>query len=251
MGMINIVSIDPSIISTAVTINGKIFAIAADHIALTKKLKYNKWFELSSTHCDIITIDTGYNGIKAYSQLECEKLKTYQTTANIIKNLVDTHRNTAYTTVVLIEGYSYSSSSGPLIDLVTYGTLVRNTLSELDNVEIVIMAPTSVKKMAAEMTYEPTEKGKRVIKLEYRNYQGVAGGSFKKPDMYKALTENITIDTDWVNFLREYQHDILLAKSIPKPIEDINDSIIMYHIAIESYKKCLESLEGLLESLRK
>ena len=81
------------------------------------------------------------------------------------------------------------------------------------------------------LTYPPIYKNKAKTKIEYRNNEGVAGGSFKKPDMYKVLVENTDLQNDsWVKFLAEHSEEQLSMKSISKPIEDINDSYILYQI---------------------
>ena len=226
----NIVTIDPSLVSTAVTINNRPFSIVSENIALNKKNQYTKWFKLSEPYCDIITINTNYKDEKVYSKLEINKLETFQKTSNIILNLLDTYCDPEYTTLVVIEGYSYSSAAGPLIDLVTFGTLVRSVLSTREYTDVVILAPSTIKKLSAQLTYPAIQKGK---KLEYRNYQGIAGGSFKKHDMLNVLLENKEIESKWVNFLKDNQVELLAAKSIPKPIEDINDSMIMYYIVVK------------------
>jgi hypothetical protein len=226
----NIVTIDPSLVSTAVTINNRPFSIVSANLALNKKNEYTKWFKLSEPHCDIITIDTNYKDESVYSKLEINKLETFQKTANIILELLDNHCDDAYSTLVVIEGYSYSSAAGPLIDLVTFGTLVRSVVSKREYTEVVILSPSTVKKLSAQLTYPPTQKGK---KIEYRNNQGIAGGSFKKHDMLNVLLENKEIESKWIDFLRDHQEELLAAKSIPKPIEDINDSMIMYHIVVK------------------
>jgi hypothetical protein len=234
--MINIVTIDPSLTSTALTINGRMFSLASEHIALTKKLEYNKWFSLASDHCDIHLIDSSYKDESSYALLETYKLETFQRTANLIRKLVDIHCHVHYNTLVLIEGYSYSSVAGPLIDLVTLGTLIRRNFFSRYETELVVMSPSSVKKMAAKLTYPAIDIGKKVTKLEYRNNEGIAGGNFKKHDMYNVLTENDSIQTDWVNFLRDQKSVIFDSKKIPKPIEDLNDSAVMYHIALKIFQ---------------
>lgn len=243
----NIVTIDPSILSTAVTINGKVFSIASERIALTKSLKYTKWFDICSPHCKIITVNTEYNQEKRYSFLEIEKLSTFQQTSNIIRKLVDKHCKPEYNTVVVIEGFSYSSEAGPLIDLVTFSTLVRRNLFSRANTELVVLAPSTIKRLGAMLTYEPIIKGK---KTEYRNKQGIAGGSFKKQDIYKVLTENDNIQSDWVNFLREYEDVILKNKIIPKPIEDINDSVVMYYVTLQANDKCKKDFKDFISKLK-
>lgn len=226
--MINLVTIDPSINSTGLTINGEVFSIASANIALTKSLKLNKWFELCEDHATIHTVDTSYGGIKNYAELEIIKLDTYQKIANLVRTLVDKHVNPLYNTLVLIEGYSYSSASGPLIDLVTLSTLIRRNLFSRKDTDLVVIAPQALKKLAGWLTYPMIAKGKKV---EYRNNLGVASGSFNKHDIYTALIENVKIKTDWVEFLRAQHEEIKTAKSVPKPIEDINDAVTLFHIA--------------------
>ena len=247
--MINIVTIDPSINSTAVTINGQVFAISSESIAYNKSTKFKKWYELTDEYATIVTVDTSYQNQKTYSSLEVIKLETYQNIANIVTSIVDKHTNPKYTTVVLIEGYSYSSQAGPLIDLVTLSTLIRNSLSSRPDTDLVVIAPSSLKKLAGKLTYDKIVKGK---KIEYRNHQGKASGSFNKHDMYLTLIENDDIQTDWIKFLREHSEDIIKAKAIPKPIEDINDAIIMYHVAIMELKEHLrnEEYKDYIEHLR-
>lgn len=244
----NIVTIDPSLTCTGLTVNGKPFVFAAEHLALTKTCKYKKWFELCSEHCEIITIDTSYGNERSYSKLELNKLTTYTEVVNLLKQTIDNHSNDRHNTVCLIEGYSYSSASGPLIDLVTFGTLLRSLFSSNDKAELVVVAPTSLKRQAAKLTYSVTKQGS---KLTYRNHDGVAGGSFKKHEMLKVLLENDKIDTDWIRFLRENKEELLESKNIPKPIEDINDAIIMHHLVekvIEeekTFKKVIDCLRSL------
>ena len=243
--MINIVTIDPSLTSTAMTVNGKPFSIASENIALTKTAKLSKWFELSSEHCEIITVNTEYSGETKYSKLEVNKLQTFQKIANIVRKTIDNHVNPEYNTVCLIEGYSYSSMAGPLIDLVTLGSLIRERLFSRNNTELVVLSPSTVKKLSARLTYQPIAKGKKV---EYRNNEGIAGGSFKKHEIYKVLIENASLETDWIRFLRSNQ-DLLRQKSIPKPIEDINDAVVMYHICqkefedLQDFNKTVEFLK--------
>jgi len=246
--MINLVTIDPSINSTGLTVNGEIFSIASEGIALTKRGALNKWFTLADEHATIITVDTTYGNEKSYAKLEVIKLETYQKIANIIRTTVDKHTNPRYNTLVLIEGYSYSSQSGPLIDLVTLSTLIRRNLFSRNGTELVVFAPSTLKRLAGWLTYPEIAKGKKVIKLEYRNNEGVASGSFNKHQIYKALTENSKIRTDWVKFLKEQEDEIFKAKAIPKPIEDINDAVMLMHIAskvAEEKKDFQETVEHL------
>ena len=162
--MINLVTIDPSINSTGLTVNGEIFSIASEGIALTKKGALNKWFQLADDYATIETVDTTYGKEKNYPKLEVVKLETYQRIADLVKATVDKHTNPNYNTLVLIEGYSYSSASGPLIDLVTLSTLIRLNMFSRNGTELVVFSPSTLKRLAGWLTYPEIAKGKKVIK---------------------------------------------------------------------------------------
>lgn len=161
-----------------------------------------------------------------YSILEIQKLNHYnKITDSIIADiLMNLEPNIPI--IIGIEGYSYSSAAGPLIDLVCFGTLLRSKLSKISS-DITVYAPTTLKSFAAQLTYTPIKKGK---KFEYRNNDGVSGGKFTKHEMYKALTENPDLNCEWLKMLREYKDEIFESKSVPKPIEDMNDAKLMYEI---------------------
>ena len=248
--MINLVTIDPSINSTGLTINGEVFSIASENIALTKSLKLNKWFSLCEDYATIHTVDTSYSGIKNYASLEIIKLETYQKIANLVRTLVDKHVNPNYNTLVLIEGYSYSSASGPLIDLVTLSTLIRRNLFSRQNTDLVVLAPQSLKKLVGWLTYPAIAKDKKGKKFEYRNKLGTASGAFNKRDIYTALIENTKIITAWVEFLRSQHSEIISAKAIPKPIEDINDAVAMLHVAERAMEENNGDYQATLSFLR-
>jgi len=225
----DIITIDPSIRSTAIVINGNPHSFAVSDLIWTKTNRIKKWFDITQKHIELHTIYKAYDQIDLYSDLEVAKIDFCRTYANNIAELLDKQITNPYNSIALIEGYSYSSASGPIIDLVALGTIIRNMLCD-HKITFIIMPPSSVKKMAARLTYPAVDVGKRKPKIEYRNNEGVMGGSFTKHDIYKSLTENNDLQTDWVNFLRIHEDEILESKSIPKPIEDINDSMVMYHI---------------------
>ena len=245
----NIVTIDPSILNTGMTINGIAFTIASKSIAHTSKGVLKKWFERADYHCQIFPVDTSYNNETSYSKLELAKLQTYHNIVNIIRALVSIHTEKYAQTLVVIEGYSYSSVAGPLIDLVTFSTLVRECLSNRPQTKVVVLAPTSMKKLAAQVTYTPIEKGKKVKKIEYRNHEGVAGGSFTKHHIYQALIENDELDCEWVKFLRTVSSEALDAKAIPKPLEDVNNAVMMQYIARKAYKDNNEDFMSTVNAL--
>lgn len=232
----NYVAIDPSLSCTAMVVNDKKFVYTTPTVAHTKKGEFKRWF----TECeDYATIrvfeDTPTN--LSHNDLELWKLRQYDRIASTIFEDICWGINSEEPLQVAIEGYSYSSAAGPLIDLVTLSTIIRKfyhinlNLDKEDGLlfsDLRIFQPTEVKQRAAALTYPPIKKGK---KIEYRNKDGVAGGSFKKHEMYKVLTENPDLHNDpWVEFIRGHEAEVMEMKSVPKPIEDINDAKILYEI---------------------
>lgn len=230
----NFVAIDPSLSCTAMVVNDKKFVYTTPTVASTKKGDFKRWFEA----CDglaTIRVFKEVDSKEPHSSLEFLKLRHYY---NIAAHIVDdiTSNMVDGDTYIAIEGYSYSSAAGPLIDLVTLGTLLRYLILARvrdGTVSVEILQPTEVKQKAAALVYPAIKKGKKV---EYRNADGVAGGSFKKPEIYKALIDNSKLLGDeWVEFIRGHSDEILEMKSIPKPIEDINDAKTLYEILKAAY----------------
>lgn len=222
--MKNYVTIDPSIVSTAMVVNGRIFNYAAEHIAFNKS-GLKKWYK-SVEH--LVTYRF-HNYVKSddYSESEILKLKQYTKTVDVIINDIKENINPELETIVKIEGYSYGSPEGYLIDLVTFSTLLRSKLSEFAS-EIIVIAPKSLKIESAKLTYDPIPKNKKGTILEYRNHIGIAGGSFSKHDMYQALTDNKKFNDDFVKTLRVLKDEIFELSKIEKPLEDIVDAFLMY-----------------------
>lgn len=241
----NIICIDPSLTCTAVIVNDKKAVFVKEELALSKTGKPTKWFEATDDLYEL-HLHTLSDGLKlTYTEGEVSKLCIYDGITYSIMKFIFQNIDVGLDSKVYIEGYSYSSAAGPLIDLVTFGGMLRLKLyTELTN-DITIIAPTSLKLLAAQMTYPVIQKGK---KQEWRNNEGVSGGSFTKPDMYKALIENQNLQDPYMDMLRNFAVDILTVKpstrpskkvskkpktaSIPKPIEDLNDAKIMYEVAL-------------------
>jgi hypothetical protein len=229
----NVIAIDPSLNSTAMVVNDIKFIYAkADYGMSEKTGKLKKWFEL----CDhLITYRwITYKKIADHSEQEILKLVQYdELTDRIIQDILD-NIDPNLPTIAGIEGYSYSSSAGPLIDLVTFSTFIRSKLYNKVTENIVVYQPAHLKLEAAKLTYAPTVKGVKVKKYEFRNNQGISGGKFKKPEMYRALIDNTNINCLWVKFLRQNAKDIIDLNTVPKPIEDMNDAKLMYEIILKN-----------------
>lgn len=225
----NIVTIDPSLNCTAVIVNDRKHVFAVEDIVYTKKGNLVKWFEAVE---DLITIHThSFDKTKMkHSDKEVAKLIAYtQLARNIVSTIIGDLAGTKGDIRVYIEGYSFSSESGPLIDLVTFGALLRHMIRNDITEDIRVIQPSELKMYSARFTYPPvTNKKSEII----RNHLGIAGGKFKKPDMYRALVENTALNCQWVTRMRELAIDILAMKNIPKPMEDLNDAKLMYEIAV-------------------
>jgi len=225
----NIVTIDPSLNCTAVVINDKKVIYAKEEYGVSEKTGcLKKWFEL----CEPLITYRWLNYVKTknHSDQEIIKLNQYTELVNLIINDIKQNINPDEETIVGIEGYSYSSKVGPLIDLVTLSTLLRFHILSHITKNVIILQPSRLKLEAAKLTYTPIEKGVKVKHYEYRNHQGVSGGKFKKPEILMALVDNPQLNCEWVNFLRLNKDDILSLNGIPKPIEDMNDAKIFYEI---------------------
>lgn len=219
----NYISIDPSLTSTAVVINDRIFNYVSEDKACTKS-GLSKWYKIFE---ELITYRfTNYNKSSNYSDEQISKLLDYNEVTDLIIDDIRENINQKDGCIIGIEGFSYSSNAGPLIDLVTYSTLLRIKLFEKISNNIKIYSPSTLKLNSCMMTYTHTTKGKKNPKIVCKNYEGMSGGSFKKREMYLSLIENENNQDPYVNLLREYKSD-LDKMNIPKPIEDVNDAIII------------------------
>lgn len=207
------IGIDPSLDSTAISIfKDDCFWL---YNYTNKKSSY-KWIK---------TIDSmvnfqhhKYEFSDEYSESEIEKLKIYdQVTTSVVEDIIGIVG--CEPTHVFIEGYSYSSAQGRLIDLVTFSTLIRVKLLK-HNIKISVIPPSSLKKAIAEAVYVIDKKGVA------RNESGKAGGSFDKKDMYECLIK-MDFDFSYMEFLRQNKTALLSPKNIPKPFDDINDALLL------------------------
>jgi hypothetical protein len=227
--MENIIGIDPSLISTAVVINGKLFNYCRETDA-TNKSGLSKWFRMCDHLMELRFIS--YRKFETYSEGEITKLKDYDKISDMIIEDILKTVDPSKPTRVGIEGYSYSSDAGAIIDLVTFSALLRKKLFDYVTHDITVLSPSSLKLESCKLTYPVQDVGKRKPKLEWRNNQGISGGKFLKNDMYLALTENKTINTKWVEHLRELKDEMFEGKTIKKPYEDMNDAYLIYAIMI-------------------
>ena len=227
----NIVGIDPSLISTAIVVNGKIINYCRES-KVYGKTGMTKWFKLAEEHVIYKFIE--YREFEDYSEGELTKLKDYdKITDDIIQDILD-NIDPSQPTKVGIEGYNFGAQVGDLIDLVTFSTLLRKKLYDQVSKDILVLSPSTLKLESCKLTYPPIIKeiGGKKPRQEfiYRNKIGISGGKFQKPDMYLAIIENEELNDDWKKHCLSVKGDLTSISTIPKPYEDCNDAYLLYQI---------------------
>ncbi len=227
----NFIGIDPSLISTAVVVNGKILNYCRESKVMLKS-GMSKWFKSAEQYCTYRFIT--YREFENYSDGELTKLKDYDNITEMIIEDILANINHSEESKIGIEGYNFGATVGDLIDLVTFSTLLRKKLFDRVSEDIIVMSPSTLKLEACKLTYDPIikEVGKKVkrIEYEYRNKLGISGGKFTKRDMALAIIENEKIEDPWFKYLKSIKKELLEVKDIQKPHEDVNDAVLIYHI---------------------
>jgi hypothetical protein len=229
----NIVTIDPSLISTALVVSSgdtfKMYNYCRESSAFGKK-GITKWFGLAEQYITYKFIE--YRPFKDYSEGELVKLKDYDKISDDIIKDIKENIDPNKPTKIGIEGYSFSSTAGDIIDLVTFSTILRKKLFDLISEDIMVLSPSTLKLESCKLTYAPIlkEMGKKkiTIKEEYRNKIGISGGKFTKSEMFMAIVENEVWEDYWTKHCKLSQKDILGIAKIPKPYEDVNDAFLIY-----------------------
>jgi hypothetical protein len=220
---VSFVGIDASLSSTAVCIRRD---GSETYLNFTKNSTSGKWYKMLP---NVLYTNVTYVEREDYSEGEICKAMEYHRVASMITSEISRLIEGSIVHVCM-EGYSYSSAAGPLIDLVTFGTHLRHGLIQMledpkHKGKLTIVAPMSLKTFACASTYGYllTEKQKSKKKVTYRNDEGVAGGSFKKREMLKSLFdlgEGCYISEE----LKYHQDELFAMKNIPKPVDDLVDS---------------------------
>jgi hypothetical protein len=223
----NIVGLDPSLISTGLVVNGKFINYCREKDA-TNKSGLSKWFKYCEKELILKYIE--YREYANYSDGEIIKLKDYdKITSQIVKDIED-NIDKSLPTKIGIEGYSYASDAGAIIDLVTFSTLLRKKLFDYISQDITVFAPLTLKVESCKLTYPPINEGKKKEKWVYKNNDGVAGGSLTKHGMFLAIIENANLNDGWTKLCRSLKTDIMGATKVPKPFEDVNDAWLLFNI---------------------
>jgi hypothetical protein len=176
-----------------------------------------------------------YTKFKSYTEGELSKIRDYDRITSQIINDLKSELDPDLDTWVLSEGYNFGAQVGDLVDLVTFSTLLRKKILDYVTPKLTILSPSSLKLEACKLTYKPIEKEvgkkKKRIEIEWRNLQGVSGGKLTKTDMARAIIDNNSINHPWFQYLKSIQSDVLSQKDVKKPLEDVNDAILLYFIA--------------------
>lgn len=225
--MYNYVGIDPSLISTGLVVNGKCFNFCREKDAMNKS-GLSKWFKYSEKELELKFIE--YRTFEGYSEGELIKLKDYDLITSSIIKVIEDNIDKTKETKIGIEGYSYASDAGAIIDLVTFSTLLRKKLFDYISKDITVYSPASLKLEACKLTYAPINEGKKKPKWVYKNNDGISGGSFTKHGMFLAIVENATLNDDWAKLCKSLKSEIMAATKVPKPFEDVNDAYLIYYI---------------------
>ena len=222
----NLIGIDPSLISTGLVINGKIFNYCRENDATLSKGGLSKWFKLCEDKIELRYIK--YREFENYSEGELTKLKDYDHITDIIISDIEKNINKSLLSKVAIEGYNFGAQVGDLIDLVAFSTLLRKKIYDYITKDITVLSPSTLKQESCKLTYKPIDIGKKKPKLEWRNNFGISGGNFTKREVFLSIVENNEWTDDWTQHCKSIKDEILENKTIKKPYEDVNDSFILY-----------------------
>jgi hypothetical protein len=223
----NIIGIDPSLISTGVVVNGKIFNYCRESDAYNKS-GLSKWFKLCEQYITLKFVE--YHKFENYSEGELVKLKDYDRITDMILSDIESNIDKNQETKVAIEGYNFGASVGDLIDLVTFSSLLRKKLYDYISKDILVLSPLTLKQESCKLTYQPIDIGKKKPKLVWKNNDGMAGGLFTKREMCLSIIENTTLTDTWSTHIKSIATEIMEGKTIKKPYEDVNDAYLLYNV---------------------
>ena len=230
------IGLDISKISTALCIenNGKIKLFN-----YTTKKANNCWLEDTSDFIEYRNIIYNYLDEKEYSKKELVKLIEFNEITDLIINDIFDNVNILDSVKIGIEGYSYSSK-GPIFDLIEFSTTLKNKLllkfNGYSNIQII--SPLTLKTGVCKMVYKPRieMKGKRVTKRieHFENTKGKQATKFDKWDMFYAFIDS-NLNMELKNWCKEYEGEISKLKDLPKPLDDMVDSIWLAQIIKKQY----------------
>lgn len=236
----NFIGIDISLNSTAVFIENKKGSWV---LSFTNK-KDNNIYIKELARCGVIFSHLSREVSDNYSINEILKLKHYNLVSDLVINKILDIIDLKEKTYCQIEGYSFSKNTSSILDIVSLSTLIRsNLIKKIDNIDISIISPSTLKLETCKLVYKPINIGIKKPKYKYVNNQGISGGSFKKPQMFRAIIDG-QIKSPIYEMILTYS-DLMDRDKIPNPIEDIIDSIFACKIKTNDILKNNKINEGL------
>ncbi len=230
----NYIGIDISLNSTAVYIESK---FGNKILSFTNK-KDNNIYIKELDRCGVKFYHHNRVVSKDYSENEILKLKHYNMLSDLLISEIVNNIDNDEKTYCQIEGYSFSKNTSSILDIVSFSTLIRSLLLKtIEEIDITIISPSSLKLETCKLVYEPINIGIRKPKYEYKNNQGISGGSFKKPQMFRAMIEG-KIKCPISDMLTSYK-ELMDRDKIPNPIEDIIDAIFCCKVKINEIENVI------------
>ena len=219
------IGIDASKISTAMCLDDKLFSY-------TTEKDSNKWVKATNDIINYRHINYQYREIEDYSKREISKLHEFDGVSDQIINDILDNGKLLESINIAIEGYSYSSDTGHIIDLCEFTAILKHKiLKRLQGYVLVeIISPLALKTRSCELVYPPKIElvGKRVIKEKKSivNSKGKLGKDFDKWDMFYCFLDS-NISSKFKDYLNFYKNEITGLKKLPKPFDDLIDSIFL------------------------
>lgn len=151
---------------------------------------------------NIIYFQYKYKDISTYSLREQQKLNDYNDISAKIINTIFKYIEDD-DTVINIEGFSYSSKTSSIIDIISLSTLIKSSLIALKqpNTVMNIISPTSNKKKTG-------------------------SGKATKKDVLLYLL-NLELDSPFLEYIKQNKEQIFKNKTLPNGVSDISDSILL------------------------
>lgn len=233
----NKIGLDLSLNSSALCLekpNGEILLF--NYTNTKKSNKWNKEIEDS-----VIFRYITYDKIDNYSEFEVYKIKKYDEITDIIINDILTNIDNTQPTKINIEGYSFSSNTNSVIDIVNFSAILRFKLYKYISTDINIFSPKTVKLQTCISIYgylpAPIGKKGQILKdpMITCNHQNIVGGSWDKSEMMLALIEG-NIDSPISEYIKANKSILFAGKKIPKPFDDLVDSIHIKNLGLETVK---------------
>lgn len=229
------IGLDVSKISTSLSIDNN------DNIKLfsyTTKKDNNTWVKQTNEFINYRHINYKYSNENDYSKKEILKLIEFDNISKMIIDDIINNINTSEKIIIGIEGYSYNSK-GPIFDLIELTTLIKNKILNIKkyDIEIEIKSPKTLKIESCKYVYGVTKeyKGKKKIKeiIHIRDDKGKDANNFDKWDMFYSFIKS-DINLDFKNWCINNIQNITSVSEVPKPFDDIIDSIFVNRI-IKNY----------------